>query len=211
MSHHGKKHYDEQSEAERKEEVPLNEEQSEEKEIEAETDEVDKMTEAEAKEYLRKADAANSKLKEEIEGLKKECEEAKNDYLRARADCENVRKRKHDEVRAAFDDGRSTAIEKILPIGDSLDWALKMPLDDGTRDGIEKLLKKYHETLSALGVQEFSPEVGSKFDPSTANAVMTVAKESESDEIDTVKQVYGRGYKLGEKVMRYAQVSVIKE
>ena len=104
-----------------------------------------------------------------------------------------------------------TAIEKILPIGDSLDWALKMPLDDGTRDGIEKLLKKYHETLSALGVQEFSPEVGSKFDPSTANAVMTVAKESESDEIDTVKQVYGRGYKLGDKVMRYAQVSVIKE
>ena len=46
MSHHGKKHYDEQSEAERKEEVPLNEEESEEKEIEAETDEVDKMTEA---------------------------------------------------------------------------------------------------------------------------------------------------------------------
>ena len=86
MSHHGKKHYDEQNEAERKEEVPLKEE-SEEKEIEAETDEVDKMTEAEAKEYLRKADAANSKLKEEIEGLKKECEEAKNDYLRARADC----------------------------------------------------------------------------------------------------------------------------
>ena len=66
MSHHGKKHYDEQSEAECKEEVPLNEEESEEKEIEAETDEVDKMTEAEAKEYLRKADAANSKLKEEI-------------------------------------------------------------------------------------------------------------------------------------------------
>ena len=44
MSHHGKKHYDEQNEAERKEEVPLNEEESEEKEIEAETDEVDKMT-----------------------------------------------------------------------------------------------------------------------------------------------------------------------
>lgn len=209
MSHHGKKHYAEGNENPEREELPENE--PAEQEIEAEEDSVDKMTEAEAKEYLRKADSLTEQLKAEIEKLKKENEEARNDYLRARADCENVRKHKHEEVRAAFDDGLVTAIEKILPIGDSLDWALKMPLDDNTRDGIEKLIKKYHETLSALGVQEFSPEIGSKFDPNTANAVMTVPKESESDEVETIKQVYGRGYKLGEKVMRYAQVSVIKE
>ena len=207
MSHHEKKHYNGNDEkAERKTAEPLEEE-----EIAAEPDEVDKMTEAESKENLRKANSEVSKLREEIEKLKKENEEAKNDYLRARADCENVRKHKHEEVRAAFDDGRITAVEKILPIGDSLDWALKMPLDDNTKDGIEKLLKKYHETLAALGVIEFSPEVGSKFDPNVANAVMTVPKESESDEPETIKQVYGRGYKLGEKIMRYAQVSVIKE
>ena len=207
MSHHEKKHYSGNDEkAERKTAEPLEEE-----EIAAEPDEVDKMTEADTKENLRKANSEVSKLREEIEKLKKENEEAKNDYLRARADCENVRKHKHEEVRAAFDDGRITAVEKILPIGDSLDWALKMPLDDNTKDGIEKLLKKYHETLAALGVIEFSPEVGSKFDPNVANAVMTVPKESESDEPETIKQVYGRGYKLGEKIMRYAQVSVIKE
>lgn len=207
MSHHEKKHYNGNDEkAERKTAEPLEEE-----EIAAEPDEVDKMTEAESKENLRKANSEVSKLREEIEKLKKENEEAKNDYLRARADCENVRKHKHEEVRAAFDDGRIAAVEKILPIGDSLDWALKMPLDDNTKDGIEKLLKKYHETLAALGVIEFSPEVGSKFDPNVANAVMTVPKESESDEPETIKQVYGRGYKLGEKIMRYAQVSVIKE
>ena len=207
MSHHEKKHYNGNDEkAERKTAEPLEEE-----EIAAKPDEVDKMTEADAKENLRKANSEVSKLREEIEKLKKENEEAKNDYLRARADCENVRKHKHEEVRAAFDDGRIAAVEKILPIGDSLDWALKMPLDDNTKDGIEKLLKKYHETLAALGVIEFSPEVGSKFDPNVANAVMTVPKESESDEPETIKQVYGRGYKLGEKIMRYAQVSVIKE
>ncbi len=207
MSHHEKKHYDRNEEqAERKAAESLEEE-----EIAAEPDEVDKMTEAEAKENLRKANSEVSELREEIEKLKKENEEAKNDYLRARADCENVRKHKNEEVRAAFDDGRVTTVEKILPIGDSLDWALKMPLDDNTKDGIEKLLKKYHETLSALGVIEFSPEAGSKFDPNVANAVMTVPKESESDEPETIKQVYGRGYKLGEKIMRYAQVSVIKE
>ena len=207
MSQHGKKHH----ENNRDEEIRENTATEQEEEIASEADEIDKMTDAEAKEMLRKSESTFLKLQAEIEKLKKENEETKNDYLRARADCENVRKHKHEEVRAAFDDGRVTAIEKILPIGDSLDWALKMQLDDNTKDGIEKLLKKYHETLSALGVIEFSPEVGSKFDPSTANAVMTVPKETEEDEVETVKQVYGRGYKLGEKIMRYAQVSVIKE
>ena len=167
------------------------------------------MTEKEAKAALRKAFSESDELKSNLEKLKSESEEAKSDYLRARADCENVRRRKGEEIRAAYDDGRKSAIEKILPIGDSLDWALKMQLDDNTRDGIEKLLKKYHETLASLGVVEFSPEVGSKFDPMTANAVMTVPAEGD-EEVETVKQVFGRGYKLGEKIMRYAQVSVIK-
>lgn len=178
-------------------------------EVEKETDEIEKMTEKEAKAALRKAFSESEELKANLEKLKSENEEAKNDYLRARADCENVRRRKGEEVRMAYDDGRKSAIEKILPIGDSLDWALKMQLDDNTRDGIEKLLKKYHETLVSLGVIEFSPEVGSKFDPTTANAVMTVPAEGD-EEVETVKQVFGRGYKLGEKIMRYAQVSVVK-
>lgn len=178
-------------------------------EAEKEADEIEKMTEKEAKAALRKAFSESEELKANLEKLKSESEEAKSDYLRARADCENVRRRKGEEIRAAYDDGRKSAIEKILPIGDSLDWALKMQLDDNTRDGIEKLLKKYHETLASLGVVEFSPEVGSKFDPMTANAVMTVPAEGD-EEVETVKQVFGRGYKLGEKIMRYAQVSVIK-
>ena len=172
-------------------------------------EEIEDEAEKEAKAALRKAFSESDELKSNLEKLKSESEEAKNDYLRARADCENVRRRKGEEIRAAYDDGRKSAIEKILPIGDSLDWALKMQLDDNTRDGIEKLLKKYHETLASLGVVEFSPEVGSKFDPMTANAVMTVPAEGD-EEVETIKQVFGRGYKLGEKIMRYAQVSVIK-
>lgn len=170
---------------------------------------IDAAADAETKEENASV-SETDELKNQIERLKKENEEVKNDYLRARADCENVRKRKSEEIRAAYDDGRKSAIEKMLPIGDSLDWALKMNLDDNTRDGIEKLLKKYHETLTSLGVEEFSPEVGSKFDPNTANAVMTVPKDGD-EEADTIKQVFGRGYKLGDKVMRYAQVSVVKE
>ena len=192
------------------EELPAVEEQTEETQEgqpESGTD-VDGLTEEEAKEKLRGYIADNAALEEALLKMQAKAEEAHNDYLRARADCENVRKRKAEEIRTAYDDGRTEVIAKILPIGDSLDWALKIPLDDKTKEGIEKLLKKYHETLEALGVKEFSPEEGSDFDPNTAAAVMQV--DGEKEESGKIRQVFGRGYKLGEKVIRYAQVSVVR-
>ncbi|CDE22273.1 protein GrpE [Acidiphilium sp. CAG:727] len=155
------------------------------------------------------ADERVKELETENEKLRKDLEETKNDYLRARADCENVRKRSAADVRNAYADGKLEAVTKVLAIGDSLDWALKMPLDEKTKEGIEKLVKKYNENLVALGVKEFSPEVGSAFDPNSAEAVMQVDGE-DGDEPNSVKQVFGRGYKLGEKVIRYAQVSVVR-
>ena len=151
----------------------------------------------------------NEKLKADLELANKKAEEAQADYLRARADCENVRKHKNEDVRRAYEEGKTETVEKILGIGDSLDWALKMPLDDKTREGIEMLLKKYHETLVNLGVTEFTPEVGTPFDPNTANAVMQMDGD-EGEESGNVKQVFGRGYKLGERVIRYAQVTVVR-
>jgi molecular chaperone GrpE len=175
-------------------------------------EETTQATEIEDEEKPSDEKSAEERIKElldENEKLRKEVEETKNDYLRARADCENVRKRCAADVRNAYADGKLDAVTKVLAIGDSLDWALKMPLDDKTRDGIEKLVRKYNDNLIALGVKEFSPEVGSAFDPNTAEAVMQVEAE-DGDEPNAVKQVFGRGYKLGEKVIRYAQVSVTK-
>ena len=158
---------------------------------------------------LKALEEENEKLKADLELANKKAEEAQADYLRARADCENVRKHKNEDVRRAYDEGKTETVEKILGVGDSLDWALKMPLDDKTREGIEMLLKKYHETLANLGVTEFTPEVGTPFDPNTANAVMQMDGD-EGEESGNVKQVFGRGYKLGDKVIRYAQVVVTK-
>ena len=164
-----------------------------------------------ASEKVEKVDlqAKIDELEKQNADLTVKCEEFQSDYLRARADCENVRKHKGEEVRRAYEMGKTETVEKILGIGDSLDWALKMPLDDKTREGIEMLLKKYHETLLNLGVVEFTPEVGTPFDPNTANAVMQMDGE-DGEESGNIKQVFGRGYKLGDKVMRYAQVAVVK-
>ena len=158
---------------------------------------------------IKALEEENEKLKAELDSVSKKAEEVQADYLRARADCENVRKHKNEDVRRVYEEGKTETVEKILGVGDSLDWALKMPLDDKTREGIEMLLKKYHETLVNLGVTEFTPEVGTPFDPNTANAVMQMDGE-EGEESGSIKQVFGRGYKLGDKVIRYAQVVVVR-
>lgn len=193
---HEKQKYDKR-EAPAKEQTPETEIVREE-EIPAEEVTAEKT----ADERVKELETANEKLRKDLE-------ETKNDYLRARADCENVRKRSAADVRNAYADGKLEAVTKVLAIGDSLDWALKMPLDEKTKEGIEKLVKKYNENLVALGVKEFSPEVGAAFDPNSAEAVMQVDGE-DGDEPNSVKQVFGRGYKLGEKVIRYAQVSVVR-
>ncbi len=193
---HEKQKHDRREEAVEKEQTP--ETEIVEEEIPAEEVTAEKT----ADERVKELEAANEKLRKDLE-------ETKNDYLRARADCENVRKRSAADVRNAYADGKLEAVTKVLAIGDSLDWALKMPLDEKTKEGIEKLVKKYNENLVALGVKEFSPEVGSAFDPNSAEAVMQVDGE-DGDEPNSVKQVFGRGYKLGEKVIRYAQVSVVR-
>lgn len=192
---HEKQKHDRREEAVEKEQTP-------------ETEIVEEEIPAEEVTEKKTADERVKELETENEKLRKDLEETKNDYLRARADCENVRKRSAADVRNAYADGKLEAVTKVLAIGDSLDWALKMPLDEKTKEGIEKLVKKYNENLVALGVKEFSPEVGSAFDPNSAEAVMQVDGE-DGDEPNSVKQVFGRGYKLGEKVIRYAQVSVV--
>ena len=193
---HEKQKHDRREEAVEKEQTP-------------ETEIVEEEIPAEEVTEKKTADERVTELETENEKLRKDLEETKNDYLRARADCENVRKRSAADVRNAYADGKLEAVTKVLAIGDSLDWALKMPLDEKTKEGIEKLVKKYNENLVALGVKEFSPEVGSAFDPNSAEAVMQVDGE-DGDEPNSVKQVFGRGYKLGEKVIRYAQVSVVR-
>ena len=170
---------------------------------------VDKLSEKKAKKYLKIALTDYGNLQNAYVELLKQSEEYKNDYLRARADCENVRKRKAEELSSAYAEAKIEAVTKVLAIGDSLDWALKMPLDDKTKEGIEKLVKKFDDILESLGVKEFSPEAGSDFDPNTAAAIMQVDGEGD-EKSGTIKQVFGRGFKLGEKVIRYAQVSVVK-
>lgn len=150
----------------------------------------------------------NQALKEEIEKLKAEAEENKNKWMRSVAEFDNYKKRNAKMWQDAFNEGMSSVILKILPVGDNLDWALSIGLDEKTAEGIKNIRRKYDETLASMGIEEINP-VGEEFNPNEAEAVMMVPKE-EGEKEDTVKQVLQKGYRIKDKIIRYAKVSVIK-
>ena len=149
-----------------------------------------------------------SKKDQELNALKIQLEEFKDKWMRSVAEFDNYKKRNAHVYQDAFNDGRIDVLLKILPIGDTLDWALKMELDEKTMDGLKAIKKKFEETLKSFGVEEIDP-TGKPFDPNVAEAVMQAEKE-EGEESDVVKQVFQKGYKLNSKIIRYATVSVTK-
>ena len=147
------------------------------------------------------------KLKVENEEIKRLADEYKDKWLRSVAEFDNYKKRNARLWQDAFDEGVKNVIVKILPVGDNLDWAISMGLDEKTTEGLIQLRKKFNDTLASMEITEIDP-TGEIFDPNIAEAVMQV--ESETDAPDTVKTVFQKGYKIKDKIIRYATVSVIK-
>ena len=135
-------------------------------------------------------------------------EDDKDKWMRNVAEFDNYKKRNAKVWQEAFNEGATSVILKILSVGDNLDFALNMELDEKTMEGIKNIKKKFDETLKSLDCEEINP-VGQVFDPNIAEAVMQTEKQ-DGEESDTVKQVLLKGYKLKDKIIRYAKVSVIK-
>ena len=169
------------------------------------------MAEKEVKKKSVKEEALikeNKELIAEVEKLKIEAEENKNKWMRSVAEFDNYKKRNAKMWQEAFNEGVSSIILKILPVGDNLEWALSIGLDEKTEQGVRNIKKKFDETLAGIGIEEINP-IGSEFNPNEAEAVMMVDAE-EGEKSDTVKQVLQKGYRMKDKIIRYAKVSVIK-
>ncbi len=152
--------------------------------------------------------AENENLIKENETLKVQADEFKDKWMRNVAEFDNYKKRNAKLWSDAFNEGIASVIVKILPVGDNLDWALTIGLDEKTEEGIRGIQKKFKETLESLEIEEINP-IGQIFDPNVAEAVMQVDGE-EGEEHDTVKQVFQKGYRKKEKIIRYAKVSVVR-
>lgn len=137
--------------------------------------------------------------------------EATNDtYLRMMAEYDNFRKRVQKEKESLYTDGMSEAVEKLLPVLDNLDRAVAIEVTNdeakAVLDGVNKVLDQAKEIFEKMGVTEI-PAKGEKFDPELHNAVMH-EDDPDSDE-SIVTEVFMKGYKMGDKVIRYSMVKVV--
>lgn len=169
---------------------------------EVKTDEkTDEKTENEAEcKEGSKEESAQSKLEEELK--------AKNDaYLRLAAEYENYRRRTTEEKTNIYADATAKAIKEILPIGDSIEMALKS-VDNAPEEykkGLELICNQLKASLEKLNVETFG-EVGEEFNPELHNAVMKIEDDSLGE--NTIAQVFQTGYKTGDKIIRHAMVQV---
>ena len=126
--------------------------------------------------------------------------------LRVAAEYDNFRKRAVKEKDAAYGNGKADAVAKILPIYDNLERALNQPTEDAAfKKGVEMTMTELTKILTGLGVEIFG-EVGDGFNPNLHNAVMHTEDESLGE--NTIAQVFQKGFKIGEKVVRFAMVQV---
>ena len=127
-------------------------------------------------------------------------------HLRVAAEYDNFRKRTAKEKEASYSNGKSDAIAKLLPVYDNLERALNQPTEDAAyKKGVEMTMTELVKIFTNLGVEIFG-QAGDVFDPNLHNAVMHI--ESEDLAENTISQVFQKGFKLGEKIVRFAMVQV---
>ena len=126
--------------------------------------------------------------------------------LRVAAEYDNFRKRTIKEKEASYGNGKADAVAKMLPVYDNLERALNQPTEDAAyKKGVEMTMNELVKIFTNLGVEIFG-NVGDEFDPNLHNAVMHVENEELGE--NTIAQVFQKGFKIGEKVVRFAMVQV---
>ena len=142
----------------------------------------------------------------EVDPWEEKYNQEHDSYLRLAADYDNFRKRSQKEKEASYGNGKADAVEKLLPVYDNLERALNQPTEDEAyKKGIEMTMTQLVTIFAGLGVEIFG-NVGDAFDPNLHNAVMHT-EDPETPE-NTVTQVFQKGFKLGEKIVRFAMVQV---
>ena len=127
-------------------------------------------------------------------------------HLRVAAEFDNFRKRTVKEKEASYGNGKADAVAKMLPIYDNLERALNQPTEDAAyKKGVEMTMTELVKILNGLGVEIFG-DVGDAFDPNLHNAVMHIENEELGENVSA--QVFQKGFKVGEKIVRFAMVQV---
>ena len=149
-------------------------------------------------------------LKKKLEALKAETEAAlaaeKDKYLRLAAEYDNYRRRSQKEKENTYSDGKADTVLQLLPVYDNLARALKAECSDTNfYKGVEMTMTQLLGIFEKLGVTPIEAE-GQPFDPAEHNAVVHVEDETLGENL--VVEEFQKGFKLNDKVIRFAMVKV---
>ncbi len=147
-------------------------------------------------------------LKKEAEAEKARAAEMTDSARRLQAEFDNYRKRMNDNSRKVREDATAEVLVKVVPVLDTIAQALNMIDDEKVAGGVKMIGDEITKLLGSYGVVEIEAE-GKEFDPKLHEAIMQMPAETEEQK-DTVKQVFQKGYKMGDKVIRPARVIVNK-
>lgn len=155
----------------------------------------------------KKQSAELKKLQTRAEEAEKSAEEYKDRYTRMCAEFENYKRRTSREMDSRYEDAKADVWKNILPVVDNFERALSQEKteNDPFREGVELIYRQFTEAMKAAGVTEIEA-LNAEFNPELHNAVMHV--DDETVGANTVTEVFVKGYRIGEKVLRYSMVKV---
>lgn len=186
----------------------LNEEKLEDQEFEAtlESDIIDEESIVSLESFVEELKGQNKKFDEENIKLTNEIDALKERMLRLNAEYDNFRKRTAKEKEGIYTDACEDVLKNMIPVLDNLERALSVggSVDD-LKKGIEMTVRQFQESLTKVQVEEIPGE--GDFDPNLHNAVMHI--EDEQFGQNQIAEVFQKGYKRGDKVLRHSMVKVV--
>ena len=173
--------------------------------LEESADEVKADNEKKEKKCSKK-EKENKKIAELEQALK----ESEDKYLRMLAEYDNFKKRTQKEKESLYKEGIADSVANLLTVLDNLDRAAAVDVSQSDAqsvvDGVNKILEQAKEVFSKMGVEEI-PAKGEKFNPEFHNAVMH--EDNDEYEENIISDVFLKGYKMGDKVIRHSMVKVM--
>ena len=153
-----------------------------------------------------KKENKKNKDKAELEKLREDYNALNDKYLRLMAEYDNFRKRSQRERDAIYPEATAAAAAAFLAVADNFERAIAAECSDPEyKKGTELVFQSLKDSFAKLNVEAFG-EAGDKFDPNCHNAVMHV--DDDSIDVETVVEVFQKGYKLGDRIVRHAMVKV---
>ncbi len=143
----------------------------------------------------------------ETEKLQAQLNETNEKFLRTLAEYDNYRKRSQKEKEQAYGDSKAAVLSELLPVLDNFERAAsnKEASPEDYQKGIDMIFNQFNEILKKTGVEAFG-EKGEEFDPNIHSAVMHIDDGDEKENV--IVDVFSKGYKLGDRVLRHAMVKV---